>query len=154
MDGFPRSRDLRKGRISIPGQTYLITSVIRGRTPVFGSLKAGRVLVQAMRRQQLEGSAETLAYVVMPDHLHWLMVLGMQHNLSSVLRSLKANSAHGIRALGPSFGEFAWQPGFHDRALRREEDLKAVARYVVANPLRAGLVSVIGQYSLWDAVWL
>src|SRR3989344_3545810 len=47
-----------------------------------------------------------------------------------------------------------WQHGFHDRAIRRDEDLPAVARYIVANPLRAGLVEKIGDYPLWDAVWL
>lgn len=47
-----------------------------------------------------------------------------------------------------------WQRGFHDRALRQEEDLIATARYVVANPLRAGLVDRIGDYPWWDAVWL
>jgi hypothetical protein len=29
-----------------------------------------------------------------------------------------------------------------------------VARYIVANPLRAGLVEHLGDYPLWDAVWL
>jgi putative transposase len=47
-----------------------------------------------------------------------------------------------------------WQKGYHDRAIRREEDLLAVARYIVANPLRAGLVKRVGDYPLWDAVWL
>ncbi|GGY09626.1 hypothetical protein GCM10007160_41190 [Litchfieldella qijiaojingensis] len=47
-----------------------------------------------------------------------------------------------------------WQRGYHDRAIRDEEDIRAVARYIVANPLRAGLVNDIGQYPLWDAKWL
>jgi len=47
-----------------------------------------------------------------------------------------------------------WQPGFHDHALRKEEDVRAVARYVVANPLRAGLVQRIGDYPHWNAIWL
>ena len=47
-----------------------------------------------------------------------------------------------------------WQRGYHDRALRRDEDLKAAARYIVMNPLRAGLVKRPGDYPLWDAVWL
>jgi len=29
-----------------------------------------------------------------------------------------------------------------------------IARYIVANPLRAGLVSRVGDYPLWDACWL
>jgi len=47
-----------------------------------------------------------------------------------------------------------WMSGFHEQALRKEEDLAAVARYVVANPLRAGLVDKLANYPLWDAVWL
>jgi putative transposase len=47
-----------------------------------------------------------------------------------------------------------WQRGFYDRAIRKEEDLLAVARYIVANPLRAGLVSQLSDYPFWDAVWL
>jgi len=47
-----------------------------------------------------------------------------------------------------------WQQGFHDRALRREDDLVKMARYVVANPLRAGLVERLGDYPLWDAIWV
>ena len=47
-----------------------------------------------------------------------------------------------------------WQKGYFDRALRYEEDLKAAARYIIANPLRAGLVAQVGDYPLWDAIWL
>ena len=35
-----------------------------------------------------------------------------------------------------------------------EPDELATARYVVANPLRAGLVTSIGDYPFWDAAWL
>jgi len=38
--------------------------------------------------------------------------------------------------------------------LRNDEDLLDVARYVVANPVRAGLVPRVGDYPFWNAVWL
>jgi hypothetical protein len=44
--------------------------------------------------------------------------------------------------------------GFHDHALHRDEDLKNLGLYVVANPLRAGLVKSLGDYPHWDAIWL
>jgi REP element-mobilizing transposase RayT len=52
------------------------------------------------------------------------------------------------------FSAAVWQKGYFDRALRWEEDLKVAARYIIANPLRAGLVDQIGDYPLWDAIWL
>jgi REP element-mobilizing transposase RayT len=47
-----------------------------------------------------------------------------------------------------------WQKAFYDHALRKDEDVQNIARYIVANPLRAGLVKNIGEYPLWDAIWL
>jgi len=47
-----------------------------------------------------------------------------------------------------------WARGFHDHALRRDEDIRAAARYIIANPLRAKLVGQTGDYPYWDCVWL
>jgi len=81
MDGAPHSRDLRKGRVSAPEHAYLVTTVTLAREPLLGDLWAARTLVRALRRHQSEGYAQTLAFVVMPDHLHWLMVLGRRRPL-------------------------------------------------------------------------
>jgi hypothetical protein len=32
--------------------------------------------------------------------------------------------------------------------------LRDIARYIIANPLRAGLAESIGDYPHWDAIWL
>jgi len=138
--------DLRKGRVSQVGSVYHITTVTRDRMPYFASLENGRKLVREMKALQDEGRAETLCYVVMPDHLHWLLVLH-EGKLCEVVRLLKASTAHVI-------GHAVWQSNYYDHAVRQDEDLRKMARYIVANPLRANLVGRIGDYSLWDAVWL
>jgi REP element-mobilizing transposase RayT len=89
----------------------------------------------------------------MPDHVHWLMQLSDGQDLSKNVQKVKSLTTRGLRAQGAAPGRI-WQPGFHDRALRREEDLRNVARYVVANPLRAGMVRSLREYPLWDAIWL
>jgi putative transposase len=66
---------LRKGRVSQIGTVYHITTVTKSRTPLFASLDNGRKVVRELMALQAEGRAETLCYVVMPDHLHCLMVL-------------------------------------------------------------------------------
>jgi len=96
---------------------------------------------------------ETLALTVMPDHVHWLIQLQERTTLSKVLHSLKSVSAHQLnRQLGRK-GRF-WQDGFHDHALRKEEAVIEAARYIVANPIRAGLVGSVGDYPHWDAIWV
>ena len=138
---------LRKGRWSQSGQVYLITTVTREREPVFAGLACARLLIRTLQGVSATGNCETLAFVVMPDHLHWLLSLGQPDPLSVVVGRVKAISAHRQ-------GRAIWQAGFHDRAIRRDEDLLAVARYVVTNPLRAGLVPRLGMYPHWDAIWL
>ena len=41
-----------------------------------------------------------------------------------------------------------------ETSMQALEDLVGVARYIVANPVRAGLVNRVGEYPYWDAVWL
>ena len=137
------------GRFSEAGRIYLITAVCAGRRLRFGALYEGRCFVRAL----WEVEASTLCYVVMPDHVHWLMQLEEGHELSAVVQKVKSLTTRALRERCGAEGRI-WQPGFHDRALRREEDLRDVARYVVANPLRAGIASSLREYSLWDAIWL
>lgn len=153
MNPDPRQRgramtwnDLRKGRASLPGNAYHITTVTRNRAPYFAALDNGRRLVRELMALQAEGRCETLCYVAMPDHLHWLMAL-RAGTLADAVRLLKGRS---VRAIGRAI----WQPNYFDHAARSEEDLRTMARYIVANPLRTGLVERIGDYPLWDAIWL
>ena len=143
----PHGKDLRKGRVSLPGQAYHITTITLDRRPVFSDLRSARLLINALRAAQTRDEATTLDFVVMPDHLHWLLQLEADTSLSAVVGAVKAVTAHGL-------GARVWQGGFHDHALRQEEDLAKLARYIVANPLRAGLVQRVGDYPHWDAVWL
>lgn len=154
MTEQPHGGDLRKGRHSQPNQIYLLTSVSYQRHPVFADFHLGRVVVNAMRHHDLAGNTETLAYVVMPDHFHWLLSLGSHFDLPRLMASLKGYTARRIKERIDLGGDPLWQEGYHDHALRREEDVQAAARYVVGNPLRAGLVERLGDYPLWDAIWL
>jgi REP element-mobilizing transposase RayT len=104
-------------------------------------------LVNEFRRAEQQGLALSLAWVVMPDHFHWLVELKCG-TLASLMKQVKASSSREINR-----GRL-WQQGYHDKAVRREEDIRGLARYIVANPLRAGLVTHIGDYPLWDAAWV
>ena len=52
---------LRDGRWSSSGQIYLVTTVTKGRVPIFADFSAARTLVQIIRQDELLGSHQTLA---------------------------------------------------------------------------------------------
>ena len=152
MPDFPAAHRLRAGRYAEPNRIYLLTTNTLDRKPVFADFALGRLGVHQFRRAQDLGLANSLAWAVMPDHFHWLIELH-RGSLSELMQKTKSLSTKAVnQATGRNVG--LWQRGFHDRALRREEDLVKMARYVVANPLRAGLVERLGDYPLWDAIWV
>jgi REP element-mobilizing transposase RayT len=87
----------------------------------------------------------------MPDHWHGLVQLGPRDSLATVVGRFKAAVTRQLRCTD---GGLVWARGYHDRALRRDEDIKAVARYIVANPLRAGLADNVLDYPYWNCIWL
>ena len=148
----PHGKDLRKGRVCETGRIYLLTAVTCERRSLFADWRVGRLLAKEFGRAQEDGLVESLAWVIMTDHFHWLIALD-RATLSSVMQRVKSRSAIAINKHLRSEGK-VWQKGFHDRALRRDEDSIDTARYVVANPLRAGLAKRLGDYPLWNAAWL
>ena len=88
----------------------------------------------------------------MPDHWHGLLELGLEP-LDRVVARFKAAVCRELHASGLFEGKL-WDRSFHDHTLRREESLLGVARYIVGNPIRAGLAHSALGYPYWNAVWL
>ena len=144
---------LRRGRYSAPDQIYHVTTATLWRKKLFTQFDAARAVIASMRRETEAHRCETLCFMLMPDHLHWLMQVRDRGSLAACVNNVKSHSARRINALRGTSGR-VWQRGFHDRALRSDEDVAAVARYIVANPLRAGIVDSVREYPFWDAVWI
>jgi putative transposase len=147
--------DLRKGRFSETGREYLITSVTHQRTALFEDFTSARLLINTLRESEQRHQCQWLCWVIMPDHFHGLLQLqnADEYDLAQIMKFVKGHSAKGINQQLNRTGSI-WQTGFHDHALRKEEDRLAIARYIVANPLRAGLVKKLADWPHWDSVWL
>jgi len=144
------SSALRHGRYSESGRIYLVTFVTYNRQRLFDHLEYGREVIRVLKKEST--ATDTLAFVIMPDHVHWLMQLKSKP-LSKTVQTIKSVSTRRVNQLAGRSGP-VWQYGFYDHALRSEDSLVDMARYIVMNPVRAGLVGSIREYSLWDAVWL
>ncbi len=143
-----RGHALRKGRVSQIGERYHVTFTTHNRQRIFDSFFEARRMTATLRESDRLDVTKTLAFVVMPDHVHWLFEL-QNGVLSKAIARVKSQFSRSYRG-----DSTVWQPGFHDHAIRREEEVEKVARYIVENPVRAGLVDDVGKYSHWDLAWL
>ncbi|MGR8999898.1 MAG: REP-associated tyrosine transposase [Gammaproteobacteria bacterium] len=146
--------NLRKGRLSEAERGYFITTELADRKKrYFDDFLCARLIVMNMKLLHEDQTVYSLAWVVMPDHVHWLFQLESTATLSEVVKTFKARIAHRVNAYLGKSGPL-WQKNLYDHALRKEEDVWEIARYIVANLLRAGLVKHIGDYPHWDAIRL
>ena len=94
------------------------------------------------------------AVVVMPDHVHLLMVPrrnadGWPFPLVDILQCLKGATAHRINKLLHRSGP-VWEEESFDHVLRSDESLKEKREYIRQNPVRAGLADRADDYKwLW-----
>lgn len=134
------------------GQLYHVTTATHDCQPLFRRFEAATAACRAIHAHTRAGDLEALCWVLMPDHLHVLLRL-QTDELSTAVGYLKARIAHEVDAACGRAPPL-WAHGFHDHALRSDENILVVARYIVANPLRAGLVGSVRFYPYWYAAWL
>ncbi|MCF3497933.1 transposase [Stenotrophomonas maltophilia] len=145
------SRQLERGRHSRIGGYYVLTTVVRHRRPVFEDPRCATCLVGALRYVERTGLSRSFAWVVMPDHLHWLMQL-RDGSLARMMGTVKSRSS---RLLGQQFGIQTplWQTSYFDHAVRSEEALRRHALYILVNPIRAGLTLHLDEYPFAWCRW-
>ena len=82
----------------------------------------------------------------MPDHVH-LLVRGRSEtaDLRSLILSWNTRTAFEWRRHHSSP---LWQSGYYDHILRDDEHPHRVARYILMNPVKAGLASQPADYPL------
>jgi putative transposase len=107
----------------------------------------GEFVVSHFLRCAVDQRFEAIAYCAMPDHFHAL-VEGVKpdSDFREMVRRWKQGTGYQWKRSGHS--NALWQEGYFDRILRERDRSEAVVRYIIANPLRAGLVSDIHEYPL------
>ena len=127
---------LRRNRYSAPGAEYFLTFNLQQRgdhlslSTLYGSIR------DEVQRLEKTGLWILRTMVVMPDHLHLLVILGHDAGLASTVRLFKERLAPALRRDGMS-----WQDGYYDRKLRENDDRVAVFLYIFLNPYRARLIT-------------
>ena len=92
----------------------------------------------------IEMQMEEIAYCFMPDHVH-LLVEGCTAGADCPAFVHKAKQRTGF-TFAREHGERLWAPSFYDRILRDEDPSLPFIRYIIENPVRAGLVREVEDY--------
>ena len=85
------------------------------------------------------------AFCVMPNHVHVVFTPlpkedGTYHALPAIMHSLKRYTARQANLLLGRQGQF-WQHESYDHVVRDEVELQRIIRYVLNNPVKAGLIT-------------
>ena len=151
VNGKPQRKAVRlPGVIYKQGHAYSVTVCTRERHPWFALSPAlAEECATQLETLAKERGSDIFAWCLMPDHLHLLV---QDVDLVAFMRIFKGRLAKQAREY--QTGDTLWQRGFYDHTLRGEELLLDVAKYIWANPVRAGLVASPAKYE-WSGslVW-
>jgi putative transposase len=136
-----------------PGDTIaLVTIQTIDNEMIFRDPQLASIIARMLTGQRLFLDAKWLSWVLMPDHWRGLLHLGEQPLIKAVARFKTTTTLALNQHLNVS-GSF-WQKSFAHRLLGADEDLLLIARDLILAPVRDGLVTRVGDYPYWDAVWL
>ena len=147
----------RKNRLRLEGYdysdagAYFVTVVTQGRVCLFGDVvdgemrlnEAGEVVRQGW--QSLAGRYGHVgldAYVVMPNHLHGVVVLDdggsesleLRKPLGRLIGSFKTITTQRVNDILGTRDRRLWQRNFYEHVVRDEEDLDRIRDYIAGNP--------------------
>ena len=161
---FPERKPLRLKEYDYSKSgAYFVTVCLDPRLPRFGEIRRGDPCGRPPVAPCMEYSAlgqiaqdtfsylETLysvtipVYMVMPDHVHAIVVLEQRATarvaptLGQVVGAYKSKVATQYLALckrqGTTMGKL-WQRGYYEHVIRNQQDFDAAAEYIQTNPAR------------------
>src|SRR5437762_754215 len=139
----------RLARIVAPGLPHHVTQRGNRREPIFFEDGDQDIYRDLLAKQCQKARVEILAYCLMPNHVHLIVVPGDEHGLARAIGEAHRRYTNFINARGRWIGHL-FQARFAS-VVMDEEHLIAAARYVSLNPVRARLVKRAEDWP-WSSV--
>jgi putative transposase len=127
----------RLARVVVPGLPHHVTQRGNGRSRVFFSDDDYRLYLRLLEQRCEEARVTCQAYVLMPNHVHLILVPKTEDGLSKAMSLTHRTYASVLNTRRKKTGHF-WQGRFGCVAMDGAHHMAAV-RYVLMNPVRARL---------------
>ena len=130
-------------RYYIPNAVVFITCNTKNRLPYLQAEDDVELFFNTLHRVQEIHSFRLLAYVILPNHFHWLLQLeNDESNFSTIMHSTKRNFTLNYKEAHSIDQSFKlWQARFWDHVIRNENDLQNHFDYIHWNPVKHGYVA-------------
>jgi REP element-mobilizing transposase RayT len=124
--------------------SYFLTICTSERRRLFTDERLVALVRLQLLRVATSEQFEVIAYCFMPDHLHALT--NATRDDADFRRFARVFKQCSSFAWKRTIGGELWQRSYFEHVLREDEDLCGVARYIIENPVRAGLVEDALKY--------
>lgn len=123
---------------------YFITIVADKRNEIFISSEIAGQILKALKEVSILCQFAVWAYCFMPDHLH-VLIEGKNEDsdMKELILKFKQKTAYEFKRL---YQKRLWQENYYEHILRKDEDTKKAARYILENPVRKGLAAHVLNY--------
>ena len=138
----------RKARLDVPDTIYHITSRGDRQEPIYRDHTDRRSWLQILGNVCLHHHWRVYAYCQMGNHYHFV-VKPLEASLSVGMRDLNSLYTQRFNARHKTCGH-VFQGRFHSEIVHRQSHLLELMRYVVLNPVRAGMVATPGGWQ-WSS---
>ncbi|MCX6539117.1 MAG: transposase [Acidobacteria bacterium] len=128
---------------------YFLTICTHQRNCEFGDADTIALVWAQFLRVSVAAQFAILAYCFMPDHLH-AIVTGQSENADfrGFVRRAKQRSGFAFAQVA---GRRLWQESYFERLVRSDERVAELIKYIIENPVRAGLVERLTEYPHWGS---
>jgi putative transposase len=144
----PRNQRLDPELYTLANRVYFITIRAYLHHSPFIRDDLNQLILDTLREEQERQNCAVFTYCLMPDHLHFL-VSPRQNGISVLTFTDQYKGKATNRSWTVGWRGKLWQPRYYDHIIRAEEDLRAIAEYILYNPVRQNLV-VRAEEWLWS----
>jgi REP element-mobilizing transposase RayT len=140
---------------------YFVTICTYKREVIFGAVRGGIMIPNPYGEATAErwraiprhtARAALDAFVLMPNHLHGIIILNgevpewspegsephgtVPGSIPAIIQSFKSVSTRAINQMRGTPGARVWQEDYYERVIRNAVEMNRIRQYIIANPAR------------------
>ena len=142
---------MRPKHISVEGEFYFLTTHCAFGTKPFEERQGSLAFMDIFKEKHDKFNLRLFAYVIMPNHVHILLQLPENVDISNLMNHINGASSRRVNSVLNDRYENIWQGGFHDEIIRSATDFGNKVNYVHENPVSKNLVEKAIDYEFSSA---